>query len=157
MEKKWIQALGKMTYGIYVLTTFFEDEINGMIASWVSQISYNPPLIMAAIHPHRYSHQLIEQSQSFALHILARNQGEFLSRFKGGDPRRKFDDIQWGKGKTGCPILKDCIAFAECKVKTVYKPGNHTLYIGEIVNANCHSDDHPLITLDYAGQYLGKS
>ena len=157
MQKKWIQALGKMTYGIYVLTTFYEDEINGMIASWVAQVSYDPPLIMAAIHPHRYSHQLIEQSGSFALHILARNQGEFLSRFKGDDPGRKFDGIQWEKGETGCPILNDCIAFAECTVKGVYQPGNHNLYIGEIVNANCYSDDPAFITLDYAGQYLGKS
>jgi flavin reductase (DIM6/NTAB) family NADH-FMN oxidoreductase RutF len=157
MEKKWVQALGKLTYGIYVLTAFDQDEINGMIASWVSQVSYDPPLIMVAIHPNRYSHRLIERGGGFALHVLAANQGEYLSRFKGEDPRRKFDGIQWGKGKTGCPILKDCIAFAECTVTGAYKPGNHTLYIGEIVDAHCYSNDRPLITLDYAGQYLGKS
>jgi flavin reductase (DIM6/NTAB) family NADH-FMN oxidoreductase RutF len=157
MEKKWIQALGKLTYGIYVLTTFYEDEINGMIASWVSQVSYDPPLIMAAIHPHRYSHRLIEQSASFALNIVARNREEYLTRFKGDDPRRKFDGIRWITGKTGSPILKDCIAFADCTIKAVYNPGNHTLYIGEIVDADCFSDDDPLITSDYGGQYLGKS
>jgi flavin reductase (DIM6/NTAB) family NADH-FMN oxidoreductase RutF len=157
MEKKWIQAMGKLTYGIYVLTTFFEDEINGMIASWVSQVSYDPPLVMAAIHPHRYSHRLIEQSGAFALHIVAQNQREFLARFKGDDPRRKFDGIRWEKGKTGSPIIKECIAFAECTVKASYKPGNHTLYIGEILEADCFSDDHPFITSDYDGQYLGRS
>ena len=157
MEKKWIQALGKLTYGIYVLTTFYDDEINGMIASWVSQVSYDPPLIMAAVHPNRYSHRLIEQSAAFALHMVAQNQGEYLARFKGDDPRRKFDGIRWEKGKTGCPILKDCIAFADCSVSAVYKPGNHTLYIGEILEADCFSDDNPFITSDYSGQYLGKS
>ena len=157
MQKKWIEALGKMTYGIYVLTTFYKDDINGMIASWVAQVSYDPPLVMAAVHPHRYSHQMIGQSGSFALHIIARHQGEFLSRFKGDDPGRKFDGIQWEKGKTGCPLLKDCIAFAECTVKEVYTPGNHTLYVGEIVNANCFSDGHPFTTSDYKGQYLGRS
>ena len=157
MEKKWIQALGKMTYGIYVLTTYYKDEINGMIASWAAQVSYDPPLIMAAVHPNRYSHRLIEHSASFALHILAQNQGEFLGRFKGEQPRLKFDGIQWERGKTGCPLLKDCIAFAECTVKDVYKPGNHTLFVGEIVNAACYSDLQPLITADYDGQYLGKS
>ena len=157
MEKKWIQALGQFTYGIYVLTTFYDDEINGMIASWVSQVSYDPPLIMAAIHPHRYSHRLIEQSGAFALHVVAQSQGEHLSRFKGDDPRRKFDGLSWEKGKTGSPILKDCIAFADCTVKASYTPGNHTLYIGEILEADCLSDDKPFITGDYKGQYLGKS
>ena len=104
MEKIWVQALGKMIYVIYVLTTIYEDEINGMIASWVSQISYDPPLVLIAIHPHRYSHKLIVQRRSFALHILAQNQVDILCRFKGDDPRRKFDSILWEKDKTGCPF-----------------------------------------------------
>lgn len=156
MENKWIQAFGKMTYGIYILTTFYEDEINGMIASWVSQISYDPPLVMTAVHPNRYSHQLIEQSGSFALHMLSKKQADFLSRFKGDDPKGKFGGIQWTKGKTGCPILYECIAYMECTVKAAYKPGNHTLFIGEIVDAHRFSDDDLLTTLDYRGQYLGK-
>ena len=59
MDERWLQALGSMTYGIYVLTTHHEEKINGMIASWVSQISYDPPLVMVAVHPNRYSRQLI--------------------------------------------------------------------------------------------------
>ena len=157
MEKRWIQALGKFSYGIYVLTTYGEDEINGMIASWVSQISYDPALVMAAIHPNRYSHRLIEKSGAFALHVVAQNQVEYLSRFKGDDPRRKFDGLRWEKGKTGSPILKDCIAYVDCSVVANYTPGNHTLYIGEILEADCFSDDNPFITSDYRGQYLGKS
>ena len=157
MEKKWIQSLVKMTYGIYVLTTYYKDEINGMIASWAAQVSYDPPLIMAAVHPNRYSHRLIEHSASFALHILAQSQGEFLGRFKGDQPRLKFGGIQWERGITGCPLLKDCIAVVECTVKDVYKPGNHTLFVGEIVNAASYSDHQPLTTADYNGQYLGKS
>ena len=62
MKDKWIRALGSMTYGIYVLTSFYEEEINGMIASWVSQVSYDPLLIMVAVHPNRYSHNLIDKS-----------------------------------------------------------------------------------------------
>jgi flavin reductase (DIM6/NTAB) family NADH-FMN oxidoreductase RutF len=157
MKNKCIKALGKMTYGIYVLTTSYKDEINGMIASWVSQISYDPPLVVAAIHPNRYSHHLIEQSGSFALHVLANDQAAFLSRFKGADPRGKFGGIQWTKGKTGCPILNDCVAVIECTVIAAYTPGNHTLFVGEIVDAKQFSDQHPLTTLDYEGQYLGRT
>jgi len=124
VNEKWIEALGKMTYGIYVLTTFHKDEINGMIASWASQISYDPPLIMITVHPNRYSHQLIEKSGYFALHVLAKNQKDFLKRFKGPDPRTKFSSLQWVRGKTGCPILGECVAFLECEVKTGLNPGN---------------------------------
>jgi flavin reductase (DIM6/NTAB) family NADH-FMN oxidoreductase RutF len=156
MQEDWIKTLGKMTYGIYVLTTFHDDEINGMIASWVSQVSYNPLLIMAAVHPNRYSHQLIEKSGCFALHVIDRQQREFLGRFKGPDPKNKFSSVQWKRGQTGCPILTECMAHLECEVKASYAPGNHTLFLGEVVGAGSMADGQPFSSLDYGGVYLGK-
>ena len=144
-----------MIYGIYVLTTHHKEQINGMIASWVSQVSYDPLLIMVGVHPNRYSHNLIKQSGCFAIHILDRQQKEFMLRFKGPDPESKFSSIQWEKGKTGCPIIKDCIAYLDCRLKTSYDPGNHTLFIGEVVDGQMLSDGEPYCTSDYEGVYLG--
>lgn len=157
MKEDWVQALGKMTYGIYVLTTCDEEEINGMIASWVSQVSYDPLLIMVAVHPNRYSHHMIEQSHCFALHVLDKKQASLLPRFKGPDPQKKFSALPWEKGKTGCPILNDCIAYFECKVKATYAPGNHTLYIGEVLDGGIVSQGDPLGSMHYDGVYLGRS
>jgi flavin reductase (DIM6/NTAB) family NADH-FMN oxidoreductase RutF len=157
MQENWIEAFGTMTYGIYVLTTFHEAQINAMIASWVSQLSYKPPLVTAAVHPSRYSHELIEQSGSFALHTVSKGQTGFLTRFKGDDPGAKFAGIKWTRGKTGCPILKECIAYLECTVKAAYRPGNHTLFIGEVVDARRFSNEDAFTTLDYMGQYIGNS
>ena len=157
MEDTWIQALGKMTYGIYVLTTSYNDRINGMIASWVTQVSYDPLLIQVAVHPNRYSHNLIEQSGCFALHSIAIEQSDYLNRFKGSDSQSKFSSIPWSRGQTGCPIIKDCIAFFELKLVEKYAPGNHTLFIGEVVAAGLNSEKKPFTNLDYKGLYLGKS
>jgi len=156
MEKAWLQILDKMTYGIYVLTTSYGEKMNGMIASWVSQVSYDPPMVMVAIHPNRYSYHLIRQSGYFALNVLARNQTDLLGRFKGPDPAAKFASIHWVRGKKGCPTLKECVAYMECEVKASYHPGNHTLFIGEVEDAQVFSKDDPLTTSDYAGVYLGK-
>ena len=156
MQESWIKALGKMTYGIYVLTSFHKDKVNGMIASWVSQISYAPLLTMVAVHPNRYSHQLIEKSGCFALHVIDRQQTEFLSRFKGPDPTAKLASVKWQGGQTGCPILRDCLAYLECNVRDSYSPGNHTLFIGEVVDAGLLADGTPFSSRDYPGIYLGK-
>lgn len=51
MNEDYLKLLGKMTYGIYVLTSAADQVINGTIASWVSQVSYNPLVLMVAIHP----------------------------------------------------------------------------------------------------------
>jgi flavin reductase (DIM6/NTAB) family NADH-FMN oxidoreductase RutF len=157
MENGWLQTLGKMTYGIYLLTTYNKEKINGMVASWVSQVSYDPFMVMVAIHPNRYSHHLIEQSGYFALHVLAKNQADLLERFKGPDPAAKFASIHWVRGREGCPILESCIAYMECQVRGNYRPGNHTLFIGEVKDAQVFSEEEPLKTSDYEGIYLGKA
>lgn len=145
-----------MTYGIYVMTAGYENAINGMIASWVTQVSYSPFLIMAAVHPDRYTHNLIEKSGHFAVHILSKDQKGLLKRFKGPDPDKKFALIEWSYGKTGCPILKACVAHMECAVKEKMSPGNHTLFIGEVINTGFNREETPLSTLDYDGVYTGK-
>jgi flavin reductase (DIM6/NTAB) family NADH-FMN oxidoreductase RutF len=157
MEKEWLSAFGKMTYGIYVLTTAFEGKINGMIASWVSQISYDPPLIMVAVHPNRFSHKMILRSGGFALHVLAKERKDFLKRFKGPDPMAKFEDIEWESGKTGAPIIKECIAWFDCEVISRLDPGNHTVFIGKVVDAKTLFDSAVMSTADYDGAYIGKS
>jgi flavin reductase (DIM6/NTAB) family NADH-FMN oxidoreductase RutF len=156
MEQEWLSAFGKMTHGIYVLTTAFEDIINGMIASWVSQVSYEPPLISVAVHPNRYSHRLIEQSSCFALHVVAKNRTDFLKRFEGSDPLAKFSGIEWTRGKTGSPIIRDCIAWFECEVVSSLDPGNHTVYIGKVVDAKMVSDNSVMSTSDYESAYIGR-
>ncbi len=157
MKEAWINAFSKMTYGIYVLTTCHRQHINGMIASWVSQVSYDPPLIMVAVHTRRYSHRLIEKGRCFALHMPASTQTDLLARFKGSDPGAKFASLDWRPGKTGCPIISDCLAYLECELATQIQPGNHTLFIGEVVGAGGLAAGVAFTTLDYDGVYLGKS
>ena len=155
MDKHRLGAFGRMTYGIYVLTSHHDNVINGMIASWVTQVSHEPPLILIAVHPNRYSHQLIEKSKCFALHIVARSQSELLTSMKGPKAADKFLGLNWKPGKTGCPILSDSMAWLECEVVDQYRPGNHTLFVGRVVEAQAHSTATPLCTLDYKGVYIG--
>ena len=157
MKEEWIKAFAMLTYGIYVLTSRTDAIMNAMIASWVSQVSYEPPLVMVAVHPNRYSHQLIRQGGGFALHVLASTQADSLSRFKGPDIKAKFSSLDWTTGKTGCPILKECLAYLECDLKVDYRPGNHTLFIGEVVAAGVFAPEKPFTTLEYDGIYLGKA
>ncbi|HKL00798.1 MAG TPA: flavin reductase family protein [Desulfotignum sp.] len=157
MKQQWQSAFGQMTYGIYVLTTRMDDTMNGMIASWVTQVSYDPPLILAAVHPNRYSHDMIVNSRAFGLHIIDQSQKDLLKRFKGPDPGEKFSGMDWKPGKTGVPILKDCLAWFELQVIQQLQPGNHGLFIGKVMDADGQPEGLPLSTRDYEGMYVGKS
>jgi len=157
MDPSWKEAFKRLPYGIYVLTTRYQDDINAMIASWVSQVSYSPPLVMAAVHVNRYAHGLVEKGGAFALHLLEREQGPVLSNFKGHDPLAGLEALGWDTGKTSCPLLKSCIAYMECELRESYRPGNHTLFIGSVVDARSLSEGPPLTTLDIGKTYLGEA
>lgn len=157
MKEQWQSAFGQMSYGIYVLTTKMDEAVNGMIASWVTQVSYDPPLIMAAVHSNRYSHDMIVNTKIFGLHIIDQSQKDLLKRFKGPDPKEKFAGMDWATGKTGVPLLKDCLAWFELEMIEQHQPGNHTLFIANVVDAGVHSEGTPLTTLDYEGMYVGKN
>jgi len=157
MKEQWIRAFGTMTYGIYILTTAQEERMNGMVASWVTQISYEPPLIAVAVHTNRFSHKLIEESERFALHVLGEDQKDLISRFMASDPDTKFSGIDWRAGRTGSPILADCVAFFECTLHSRIQPGNHTVFIGEVVEVGEVADKRPVCTREFRGQYIGKA
>jgi len=55
------------------------------------------------------------------------------------------------------PVMKDCLAWFELNVRECLSPGNHTLYIGEVVSAEVVSSGQPLTTLDYDRVYQGKN
>ena len=156
MQTEWLRAFGTMTYGIYILTTALESRINGMVASWVSQVSYEPPLISVAVHKNRYSHQRVTDSGHFAVHVLGQHQRDLVQKFMGSDPEFKFHGTNWQPGITGCPILPDCIAVFECEVETTIEPGNHTVFIGRVASASTGLVSDALTTLDFRGQYIGK-
>lgn len=157
MDINWQLAFNQLVTGLYLLTTCHEDKVNGMIVSWATQVSYDPPMILVAVHPNRYSHHLIQKSNHFALHVLENTQKELIERMQGSDPKEKFKDIYWQTSQTGCPLINDCLAWFECRVTNQFQPGNHTLFTGQVINAKLLSSGTSLSTFDYKNSYIGRS
>jgi flavin reductase (DIM6/NTAB) family NADH-FMN oxidoreductase RutF len=151
------QVLEKLVNGVYLLTCCRGEEINGMPVSWVSQVSSQPPLVMAAVRPDRYSHAMVEESGVFALILLGREQRNLVDRFmlKGAFKAEKFKDLALKEGNTGCPVLLGAAGFLECQVTSSQRPGDHTLFIGEVIEAGWHKDVSLLTIPDYGHTYGG--
>ncbi|UCD84806.1 MAG: flavin reductase [Deltaproteobacteria bacterium] len=149
-----MNTLHKLTTGIYVLTTKKEDEINGMIATWVSQVSSRPPLIVVCVKNVRYSHHMIKDSGIFVINILRDNQKDLVTIFKSRVKTKsdKFKEIPYFIKDTGAPIIKDALAYLECKVTSSIDPGDHTIFLGEVIHAEMLRDGQPL-NIHHLGKY----
>ena len=158
MKDKIIQAMARFTYGIYVLTTMKDDEKHGMIASWVSQVSYDPPLVMVAIRKNRRVHPIVMEMGAFALNVLDRDENKgLLGRFKLPSPAQRFEGVECIMLETGCPILKDTLAYLDCRLVETVDAGDHTLFIGEALAADAAKEGAPMTGWDYGKVYLGSS
>jgi flavin reductase (DIM6/NTAB) family NADH-FMN oxidoreductase RutF len=130
-------AFNALVHGVYVVTTRLGDVVNGMTASWVSQVSLKPLMVMVSIAPSRYSHDLIKKSGIFAINVLDRDQADLGKRFgfKSGRQVDKFAGLEWTTAATGAPILVQAFAYLDLKLKDTFPAGDHTLIVGEVVAA----------------------
>ncbi len=130
-------AFDALVHGVYVVTTRVRDTINGMTASWVSQVSLKPLLLMVSIAPARYTHDLIMESRIFAINVLTGDQVDLGKRFgyKSGRKVDKFAGLEHKTAKTGAPILPQAYAYFDLKLVDTFPAGDHTLFVGEAVDA----------------------
>ena len=142
------QGTGKyITGGVYVITTSSGGIINGQAASWVTRISQEPFWVAVALYERNYTHDLLLESDIFAINVLKEGQQEIARHFGKQSGRKvdKFAGIKFHKAKTGAPILDDCLAYLDCEVIFSRKFGDHTLFIGEIVDEGVLNEGKPLV------------
>jgi len=141
-------AFAALVHGVYIVTTRTKEAINGMTASWVSQVSLNPLLLMASIASPRYTHDLIMESRVFAINVLTRDQVDLGKRFgyKSGRKVDKFAGLEYFAAKTGSPILPQAYAYFDLRLMDTFPAGDHTLFVGEVLDAKIlHPEAQPLV------------
>ena len=143
-------ALRQISYGLYVLTTGHETTRNAITCNWVTQISFNPLLVLVAIEKESFSHQLLQESGVFALNLLHKEQLPLARRLAA--PHRhnphKLAGVPHHLGQIGVPLLDDALAWLECEIKqTLETEGDHTLFIGEVIDGGVIQRTEPLTLL----------
>lgn len=147
VKKEISEALHKITHGVYVISMKHGTQINAMTAAWVMRASFVPPLVVAAIGKTRYSHDLIRDGGVFAVNILGRGEIPTGKRFGLATGRKidKFSGLPYDVKVSGSPILRDAIAWLDCKVAARHDAGDHTLFIGEVMDGGVLKDEEPLV------------
>lgn len=127
------QALGRIVGSLSVVTAK-KGEISGaMLASWVSQATFNPPGLTIAVAKDRAIESLLHTGDKFVLNILQEGNHialmkHFLKRFSPGEDR--LVDVAIEESEDGSPILTDALAYIECQVDNRMECGDHWLVYG---------------------------
>ncbi|NPA26519.1 MAG: flavin reductase family protein [Chloroflexi bacterium] len=151
-------ALRQITYGLYVLTAAHDGDIAAGTVNWLSQASFDPPLVMVAVKRDSRLHDLIEKSGHFAVNILASGQKDLAAAFfrptKVEDGR--INGLAFEPGpKTGAPLLLDAPAWFEARVTDAIRRGDHTVFVAEVINAGVRDPNAQPLTLRETGWFYG--
>jgi flavin reductase (DIM6/NTAB) family NADH-FMN oxidoreductase RutF len=150
------KVLRLIPYGLFVATSRADQKIGAGTINWVTQSSFAPPLVVAAIKVDSTLHEVIAASRVFALHVLGKNQKDIATAFfKGAQPEGDtLNGYRFESGATGAPILLDPPAWFECRVVEEINRGDHTIFVGEVVDAGSRRDEEAL-TLRDTGFFYG--
>ncbi len=141
------QAMSKFATGVTVVTTLHQDTPIGITVSAFSSLSLEPPLVMINLGKHLFTHKVIADSGVFAVNILGAHQKEMGLRFAGMLPgvEDRFAGIELATAVTNCPILPDALAWVDCRVWQTYDGGDHTIFVGEVLDVYAGTEDTPLL------------
>lgn len=157
------RALKMFQYGLYILTSKSSDPKETMpyaaaTVTWVSQASFEPPLVMVGIRKEGWPHEAVKQSRIFALNILGKNQKNMASKFfkEVHLEGNKINGFEFETGVTGAPLFLEANAVLECTVEERIEKGDHTIVIGKIVNARVRNEEEePMLLRDTGWSYGG--
>lgn len=149
-----VNALEKLTYGVYVIASGNEKDKNAYVGTVAFQVTSAPLQIAIACNRNNYTAEFIEKYGNFSVSVIKQNYTPALLGnfgFQSGRDIDKFTkyDCVYGQ-KTGVPIVtEDCIAWFECKLATKVDAGSHILYVGEVLDAKQLSEKESPLTYAY--------
>jgi flavin reductase (DIM6/NTAB) family NADH-FMN oxidoreductase RutF len=151
-------ALRLFTYGLYAVTAQHGEQLSAMTVNWITQSSFDPPMVALAVEHDSHSRQVIEAAGAFAVNVYESGQRELagsLGRTYAKHPD-KITNIAWTPGAaTGSPVLADALAWVECRVQSATPSGDHILFIAEVIEAGQHRSGVALTVMEAGFKYSG--
>jgi flavin reductase (DIM6/NTAB) family NADH-FMN oxidoreductase RutF len=155
-------ALRMIPYGFYAISTRSGDDVNIMVANWLTQASFSPRQVALGLQKTSYSHGLVESSGVFVINIFNKADSDAIRPFTKGRAKNpdKMTNVHFTPAPlTGCPIVDGAAAYLECKVAAKLDTGgDHEIVVAEVIGAGVNKPGEAKDTLtlvDFGWSYAG--
>ena len=152
------RVLRLFPYGLYAITTARDGAEHAMTANWVTQVSSEPPMVAVAVENTSKTITMIRDARRFAVNLFQETQRDLAAKLARSSEAaaQKLKGVKTRPGPVaGMPILGDALGWLECRLVATLPAGDHTIVLGQVVEAGLeHGESRPL-TLDGAGFSYG--
>ena len=151
-------VLRLFTYGLFAVTVNDNGNGHGMLANWITQISFEPPMLALAVEQDSHVRRLIDMYGAFAVNVLESGQRDLAGQLGKTFAKHpdKFNEVVWKPGPvTGSPLMEAALGWVECRVAEEMPTGDHVLYVAEVVEAGVQREGEPLTLKEAGFKYFG--
>ena len=156
MDKK---VLRNLSYGVYVVTSKDKDRNIGCVANSIMQVTSNPSVIAVSINHDNYTNKVIKENNKFGVSILKETtDAKIIGTFgyKSSKDIDKFDGIKF-KEILEIPVLENTCGYMVCKVIDTMETSTHTIFLGEVIEADDYSTENAMTYKYYHENLKGSS
>ena len=150
---RYRQIVGEFATGVTVVTTAVDGRLHGMTANALTSVSLDPLLLLLCVDKQAHAHRQLAEGSRFAVNILTAEQEEVSRIFAvSAEPEQgRLQGVPFHLGANGQPVLEGCLAYLECAVADRCVGGDHTIFIGAVLDGDVLREAPPL--LFYRGAY----
>jgi flavin reductase (DIM6/NTAB) family NADH-FMN oxidoreductase RutF len=162
-------ALNMMNYGMYVIGSRGPAGMNVMAAHWLMQVSFKPRMVALSLENDARTLANVKETRVFSVNIMGEGSMDLIASFlQPSDPRKvlgrsgggasvvdKLAGVPHKTMATGCPVLRDALAWFECEVDGGLPVGDHTLVVARITDGGQINHGKPLRDDDLGWTYSG--
>jgi flavin reductase (DIM6/NTAB) family NADH-FMN oxidoreductase RutF len=166
-----VETLELMPYGLYIIGSRGSDNVNGMMADWLMQVSFEPRLVACSLERNSTTLRNLRETGVFSVNILRagdralavhfcqpRQAGKIDGRSETASARvyDKLAGVPHTTGEfTACPVLDGALAYLECQVEQLVEAGDHVVAIGRVLDGAPLREGEPLSSRDLGWSYAG--
>lgn len=146
-------ALGRVPSGIFILTAGTGDRATGMLASWVMQAGFEPPMVTVAVKQGRYVGDWITSGEPFVLNLVGDSHKHLLKHFgRGFEPGAPaFEGLDIRPCGRGVPVLVEAVGHLECEPVSHVDSADHRIFLARVVRGGLQHDMPPMVHIRTSG------
>lgn len=151
------KVLRTFTYGLYAVSCASQGEVNVFTANWLTQVSFEPPLIAVSVENTSKSLPMILRSRVFTVNVLPSGSRELAGKLGKSALQHpeKLSGIEYDLGANGCPILHEALAWVACEVRNTAPAGDSTLIVAEVVDVGMLGEGQALTMAEAGFRHAG--
>lgn len=172
-EDQIARVMHEMPYGLYIIGSKEKDGgVNGMMADWVMQVSFDPRLVAVAFENDSHTLGNVRERGAFTVNLLAQDDesmelarrfaqpysGEKVKGRKGPEATKthnKLNGVEYDLAESGCPVLAASMAWLDCAVEQIVAIGDHTLVVGLVTAGRIEKEAEPMTSAYTGWTYSG--